>query len=124
MITWITNTHQVSNQNMGQMIGQDKTYCGKETPPNFFSYGSAAQIKIQIDSETHGLVPEFRAKIKPEFKPEFKAEICDRIYTDTLGVIFSPNHPDLYPNQLDCTIQISLKDPQLKIQVRDSRTDK
>ena len=39
---------------MGQMIGQDKTYCGKETPPNFFSYGSAAQIKIQIDSETHG----------------------------------------------------------------------
>lgn len=63
-----------------------------------------------------GLVPEFRAK--------FKAEICDRIYTDTSGVIFSPNHPDLYPNQLDCTIQISLKDSQLKIQVRDSRMDK
>ena len=59
------------------------------------------------------MVPGFRAKIKPEFK----AEICDRIYTDTLGVIFSPNHPDLYPNQLECTIQISLKDPQLKIQV-------
>ena len=56
-----------------------------------------------------GLVPEFRAK--------FKAEICDRIYTDTSGVIFSPNHPDLYPNQLECTILISLKDPQLKIQV-------
>ena len=45
---------RLRDQNMGQMIGQDKTYCGKETPPNFFSYGSAAQIKIQIDSETHG----------------------------------------------------------------------
>ena len=45
---------RMRDQNMGQMIGQDKTYCGKETPPNFFSYGSAAQIKIQIDSETHG----------------------------------------------------------------------
>ena len=61
-----------------------------------------------------GLVPEFRAK--------FKAEICDRIYTDTSGVIFSPNHPDLYPNQLDCTIQIKLNDPQLKIQATDSQT--
>ena len=58
----------------------------------------------------------------PEFRAKFKAEICDRIYTDTSGVIFSPNHPDLYPNQLDCTIQIQLKDSQLKIQVRDSRT--
>lgn len=148
---------RLRDQNMGQMIGQDKTYCGKETPPNFFSYGSAAQIKIQIDSETHGKkismgdgnlsptyknylnTPKFGVQIKkpglvrfdkirilglvPEFRAKFKAEICDRIYTDTSGVIFSPNHPDLYPNQLDCTIQISLKDSQLKIQVRDSRMD-
>ena len=74
------------------------------------------ETRVRFDKiKILGLVPEFRAK--------FKAEICDRIYTDTSGVIFSPNHPDLYPNQLDCTIQISLKDPQLKIQVRDSRTD-
>lgn len=36
------------------MIGRDNTYCGTETPPNFSSYGSAAQIIIQINSETHG----------------------------------------------------------------------
>ena len=83
---------------------------------NIKNLPSSASVSLNLNLTPLGLVPEFRAK--------FKAEICDRIYTDTSGVIFSPNHPDLYPNQLDCTIQISLKDSQLKIQVRDSRTDK
>ena len=55
---------QFKDQGLGQPIGQEKTYCGSQKPPNFFSYGSNAQVKIQLDSSVNGFVPEFKAQYK------------------------------------------------------------
>jgi len=37
------------DHNQGQHIGQERHYCGHETPPDFFSYGNEAQIIIALD---------------------------------------------------------------------------
>ena len=54
---------QFKDQALGVPVGQEKTYCGSKTPPNFFSYGPNAQVKIQLDSSVNGFVPEFHATI-------------------------------------------------------------
>ena len=51
------------DSNAGQFIGQEKTYCGKAKPDDFYSLGSHAQVKISFDSTTQSTA-EFRAKFK------------------------------------------------------------
>ena len=51
------------DSNAGQYIGQEKTYCGKTKPDDFYSLGSHAQVKISFDSTTQSTA-EFRAKYK------------------------------------------------------------
>ena len=60
------------DSNAGQFIGQEKTYCGKTKPDDFYSLGSHAQVKISFDSTTQSTA-EFRAK--------FKGQIHHSIYS-------------------------------------------
>ena len=96
--------------NQGQTIGQEKSYCGKEKPKDFFSLGPKAKIRIQVDStsKTSG-TPEFRAK--------YRAETCSRTHTETNGLILSPKYPDLYPNNVDCQIKIEIEDISSKLAI-------
>ena len=56
------------DRNSGQHIGQERHYCGHETPPDFFSLGSEAQVIIQIDSTQ-------KDKYPPKFDATYKAEV-------------------------------------------------
>lgn len=96
--------------NQGQTIGQEKSYCGKEKPKDFFSLGPKAKIRIQVDStsKTSG-TPEFRAK--------YRAETCSRTHTEPNGLILSPKYPDLYPNNVDCQIKIEIDDISSKLAI-------
>ena len=58
------------DSNAGQFIGQEKTYCGKTKPDDFYSLGSHAQVKISFDSTTQSTA-EFRAKYKGRIFPLF-----------------------------------------------------
>jgi hypothetical protein len=55
---------------MGQSVGQERHYCGTNTPPDFFSYGPEAQIITSLDSSSDTMHPYFEAT--------YKAELCDR----------------------------------------------
>ena len=99
---------QMSDNNFG-LIGQKKTYCGRDTPENFYSIGNKMTIRVQVGSSTTSGAPEFRAT--------YKAEVCNRIHTEKDGVILSPAYPGEYPPNLDCKIQIQLKDNGLKLAI-------
>ena len=58
------------DSNAGQFIGQEKTYCGKTKPDDFYSLGSHAQVKISFDSTTQSTA-EFRAKYKGRIHKSF-----------------------------------------------------
>ena len=58
------------DSNAGQFIGQEKTYCGKTKPDDFYSLGSHAQVKISFDSTTQSAA-EFRAKYKGRIHKSF-----------------------------------------------------
>ena len=35
-------------------------------------------------------------------------KVCNRVLTEPNGIIWSPNYPAQYPNDMDCLIQIQL----------------
>ena len=91
-------------------IGQEKHYCGHETPPDFFSYGHEVEVFVKLDSEMHD-------SVAPSFEAVFKAELCDRIHSEPNGIIHSPRLADnRYPPNADCTINIKTQN-QFKIQI-------
>ena len=105
---------EMRDHNLGQGIGQSRHYCGHETPPEFFSYGSEAQVITSIDSQTEG--------IKPHFKATYKAELCNRMHTEKNGLILSPLINGYYPPNLDCKIQIKTE-TLTKIQIYFNKFD-
>ena len=42
---------EIRDHNLGQGVGQERHYCGHETPPQFFSYGPNAQVITSLDSD-------------------------------------------------------------------------
>ena len=38
----------IKDSNKGAVIGQEKSYCGAQKHPEFFSLGPKVQIKIQV----------------------------------------------------------------------------
>ena len=42
---------EIRDHNLGQGVGQERHYCGHETPPQFFSHGPAAQIITSLESD-------------------------------------------------------------------------
>ena len=101
---------QIRDENKGQTIGQERSYCGKQTPPDFFSIGPRAGIKIQMDSTA-------KMSGTPEFRATFKAERCNRIHSEQNGVILSPGYPNQYPFDVNCQININLEEIDRKIAI-------
>ena len=101
---------QIRDENKGQTIGQERSYCGRQTPPEFFSLGSRAGIKIQMDSTA-------KMTGSPEFRATFKAERCNRIHSEPNGVILSPGYPYQYPMDVNCQININLEEIDRKISI-------
>ena len=99
---------QFRDANKGQTIGQERSYCGRQTPPEFFSFGPRAGIKIQMDSTA-------KMSGSPEFRATFKAEICNRIHSEPNGVILSPGYPYQYPMDVNCQININLEEIDRKL---------
>ena len=100
---------QFKDSGLGHPIGQEKTYCGSQTPQNFFSYGEEAQVKIQLDSSANGFVPEFRARVQ--------SEVCNREHNEQSDIVLSPGFPHQYPPNVDCTITIKVSDSLLTLQI-------
>ena len=101
---------QIRDENKGQTIGQERSYCGRQTPPEFFSLGPRAGIKIQMDSTA-------KMTGSPEFRATFKAERCNRIHSEPNGVILSPGYPYQYPMDVNCQININLEEIDRKISI-------
>ena len=101
---------QIRDENKGQTIGQERSYCGRQTPPEFFSLGPRAGIKIQMDSTA-------KMSGTPEFRATFKAERCNRIHSEPNGVILSPGYPYQYPLDVNCQININLEEIDRKIAI-------
>ncbi|XP_066573752.1 neuropilin-1a isoform X2 [Amia ocellicauda] len=80
-----------------QLVGK---HCGKIAPSPVVSTGNQLYIKFVSDYETHGAGFSIRYEV---FKtgPE-----CSRNFTATSGIIKSPQFPDKYPNNLECTYMI------------------
>ena len=78
-----------------------------EKPSDFFSSGSEALVKIELDSSVKNGNPEFRAK--------YVAEVCSREYQESFGMVLSPNFPNFYPNSVDCTMQIMVPDLEVEL---------
>ena len=44
----------IKDSNKGAVIGQEKSYCGAQKHPEFFSLGPKVQIKVQISGRLNG----------------------------------------------------------------------
>ena len=91
----------VRDKTQGQLIGQSKSYCGRERPDDFYSIGQNAEIRIQVDSTSLSSGP-------PEYRAKIKAERCNRILTDANGFVASPGYPYQYPKDIDCRIELKV----------------
>ncbi|XP_048223975.1 LOW QUALITY PROTEIN: cubilin [Perognathus longimembris pacificus] len=90
---------EVYDTGSGKSLGR---YCGKSIPPILTSSSNSVMLMFVADSD---LAHEGFAI---HYTTLAESEACSYDYTDEYGIITSPNHPNDYPNDLDCTYRITV----------------
>ncbi|XP_068160694.1 cubilin [Antennarius striatus] len=75
--------------------GQSLRFCAEDDhPPDFYSYGRTVLVNFKSDAFMTGNGLSFT----------FQIASCSRTYEQEYGYLKSPGWPDIYPNNIDCTI--------------------
>ena len=76
-------------------------FCGTDRPADFTSSGNKLYVKLTTDGSgtEKGFEARFRANVPPP---------CESILTGESGEFKSPNFPENYPDNAECTWEITV----------------
>ncbi|KAG8328699.1 hypothetical protein J6590_103808, partial [Homalodisca vitripennis] len=81
---------------VGPIMAKEK-YCGLRLPPAITSTTNVLTVRFHSDDSVH------REGFTAHYVMVDKRRVCDAVYRSVSGVIESPNYPDDYPANKECT---------------------
>ncbi|XP_008147050.2 cubilin [Eptesicus fuscus] len=90
---------EVYDIDSGTSLGR---YCGKSVPPSLISYTNSLMLVFVADSDLayEGFLIDYKATNA--------STVCLEDYTEETGMFTSPNFPNNYPNNWQCTYRITV----------------